>query len=201
MKLGRQPARLRLPISKKVSNTMAKNVLAEQYMAEILPRLMKERGYKNRLEVPRLVKIVVNSGVGTAQEREVLQEAQDTLGVITGQRPVITKAKKSISNFKLREGMAVGVCTTLRGKRMYNFLYRLINVVLPRVRDFRGVSPKAFDGSGNYSMGLSDQSVFTEVDLDKVKHTIGMNICIVTTAATDEEAKDLLAAMGMPFRS
>jgi len=180
---------------------MANNVLAEQYSSQIRPRLMKERGYRNALQVPRLVKIVVNSGVSTAQEREVLQEAQDTIGVITGQRPVITKARKSISNFKLREGMAVGVCTTLRGRRMYNFLYRLVNVVLPRVRDFRGVSPKAFDGSGNYSLGLADQSVFTEIDLDKIKHTIGMNICIVTTAKTDDEARALLAAMGMPFRS
>ncbi|MCF7854512.1 MAG: 50S ribosomal protein L5 [Candidatus Pacebacteria bacterium] len=160
---------------------------------------MKEHGYTNLLQVPRLSKVVVNTGVGTAQDREVLQEAQDTLALITGQRPVITKARRSISNFKLRAGMPVGVCVTLRRQNMYNFVHRLVNVVLPRVRDFRGVSSKAFDGAGNYSLGLSDQSVFTEIDLDKIKHTIGMNICIVTTAETDEEARSLLSALGMPF--
>jgi len=178
---------------------MAKSVLAKHYEGEVVSRLIKDRGYANRYQVPRLVKVVVNSGVGTAQEREVLQEAQDTLATITGQRPIVTRAKKSISNFKLREGMPVGVCVTLRGARMYNFLYRLVNVVLPRVRDFRGVPGKAFDGAGNYSMGLSEQSVFTEIDLDKAKHTIGMNICIVTTAGTDEEARALLTLLGMPF--
>ncbi len=179
---------------------MAKSTLRKQYEDEVVPRLMKEHGYTNRLQVPRLSKIILNSGVGTANEREVMQETQDTIGIIAGQRPVVTKARKSISNFKLREGMAVGVCVTLRGEKMYNFIYRLINVALPRVRDFRGVSVTAFDGSGNYSMGLNDQSVFTEVDLDKVKHTIGMNICVVTTARTDEEARSLLTALGMPFR-
>jgi large subunit ribosomal protein L5 len=180
---------------------MAKTVLSTYYTDEVVPALMKDRGYNNPLQVPRVAKIVVNTGVGTSHDREVLQEAQDTLGAITGQRPVITRAKKSISNFKLREGMPVGVCVTLRGERMYNFLYRLINIALPRVRDFRGVSGKAFDGSGNYSLGLSEQSVFTEIDLDKAKYTIGMNICIVTTAPTDEEAKSLLSLLGMPFSS
>jgi large subunit ribosomal protein L5 len=179
---------------------MANNAFAEKYKNEVVPQLMKERGYKNLLEVPRIQKVVVNTGVGMSQDREVLQEAQEMLATITGQRPVITKAKKSISNFKLREGMPIGVCVTLRGKLMYNFLYRLINIVLPRVRDFRGVSAKAFDGFGNYSMGLNDQSVFTELDLDKIKHTIGMNISIVTTAKADDEAKQLLTLLGMPFR-
>ncbi len=180
---------------------MATMVLRQKYEQEIAPALIKARGYKNLLEVPRLAKIVVNTGVGTAKERETLQEAVDTLARITGQRPVVTKSRKSISNFKLREGMSVGACTTLRGKLMYNFLHRLINIVLPRVRDFRGISGTAFDGDGNYSMGLADQSVFTEINLDKVKHTIGMNITIVTTAKTDEEAKALLTLMGMPFAS
>ena len=178
---------------------MATSELAKNYVEQIVPQLMKEQGYTNRLQVPRLQKIIVNTGVGTSHEREELQETVNMLGTITGQRPVITKAKKSISNFKLREGMPVGACVTLRGENMYNFLYRLINIVLPRVRDFRGVSGKAFDGSGNYSMGLSDQTVFTEIDLDKSKYTIGMDICLVTSAATDEEAKKMLTLMGMPF--
>lgn len=178
---------------------MAISALKTQYTEEIVPALMKELGYTNLLEVPKLTKIVVNTGVGTAKDREALQEAVDTLATITGQKPVITKARKSISNFKLREGMPVGACVTLRGAMMYNFLYRLINIVLPRVRDFRGISGSAFDGDGNYSMGLNDQSVFTEVNLDKVKHTIGMNITIVTSAGTDAEAKSMLKMMGMPF--
>lgn len=178
---------------------MAISTLKTQYTEEIVPALMKELGYTNLLQVPKLTKIVVNTGVGTAKDREALQEAVDTLSTITGQKPVITKARKSISNFKLREGMPVGACVTLRGAMMYNFLYRLINIVLPRVRDFRGISGSAFDGDGNYSMGLNDQSVFTEVNLDKVKHTIGMNITIVTSAGTDAEAKSMLKMMGMPF--
>lgn len=178
---------------------MAISALKTQYTEEIVPALMKELGYTNLLQVPKLTKIVVNTGVGTAKDREALQEAVDTLATITGQKPVITKARKSISNFKLREGMPVGACVTLRGGMMYNFLHRLINIVLPRVRDFRGISGSAFDGDGNYSMGLNDQSVFTEVNLDKVKHTIGMNITIVTSAGTDAEAKSMLKMMGMPF--
>lgn len=170
-----------------------------QYENQVLPQLVKERGYTNKMQAPRLTKIVINTGVGTGRDREVLEEALQTLAKITGQRPVVTKARKSVSNFKLREGMPVGVCVTLRGTLMYNFLYRLINVVLPRVRDFRGISPKAFDGFGNYSLGLSEQSVFTEIDLDKMKHTIGMNIAIVTSAATNEEGFALLKLFGMPF--
>jgi len=151
------------------------------------------------MQVPRISKIVVNTGVGTDKDREVLQAAVDTIASITGQKPVITKSRLNISNFKLRKGMAVGASVTLRRGVMYNFLNRLINIVLPRVRDFRGVSPKAFDGAGNYNFGITDQSVFTEIDLDKVKHTIGMNISIVTTAKTDDEARELLALLGMPF--
>lgn len=178
---------------------MAQTPLAQTYKDQIVPQLMERFSYKNIMQVPRVKKVVVNTGVGTQHDREVLQEAADTLAAVTGQRPITTRAKRSISNFKLREGMPVGVCVTLRRESMYNFLHRLINLVLPRVRDFRGVSGKAFDGSGNYSMGLNDQSVFTEINLDKVKHTIGMNICIVTSAESDEEGKALLALMGMPF--
>ena len=151
--------------------------------------------------MPRLQKVVINAGISTSRDREAITEAVNSLGAITGQRPVVTKARKSISNFKLREGMAVGVCVTLRRGAMYNFLYRLINVSLPRVRDFRGLAAKAFDGAGNYNMGLADQSVFTEIDLDKVKHNVGMNITIVTTAQTDDDARELLALLGMPFAS
>jgi large subunit ribosomal protein L5 len=162
---------------------------------------MKSRAYGNVMEVPRLQKIVINSGVGTAKDREVMQSAVDTLTAITGQKPVITKSRKSISNFKLREGMSVGTTVTLRRGQMYNFLYRLVSIALPRVRDFRGVPRKAFDGAGNYTFGLSDQSVFTEVDLDRIKHTVGMNITFVTTAKTDDEARELLTLLGMPFEN
>ena len=180
---------------------MIKSVMYERYKDEVVPQLMEKRGYKNLLQVSRLEKIVVNTGVSTDRDKEVLSEAQATLAAITGQKPVVTKARKSISNFKLREGMSVGACVTLRKGMMYNFLYRLVNVALPRVRDFRGIPSKAFDGAGNYSFGLTDQSVFTEIDLDKVKHTIGMNITIVTTAPSDDEARELLALLGMPFAS
>ena len=176
-----------------------KSVLYETYKKEIVPALKEKRGYTNPMQIPKLVKIVVNTGVKTDKDREVMTAAVETLGAITGQKPVITKSRMNISNFKLRKGMAVGACVTLRRDVMYNFLYKLINIVLPRVRDFRGISPKSFDGVGNYNFGLSDQSVFTEIDLDKIKHTIGMNITIVTTARTDDEARDLLSMMGMPF--
>lgn len=178
---------------------MAQMPLAQTYKDQIVPQLMEQFSYENTLQVPRVEKIVVNCGVGTAHDREVLQEAADTLAAITGQRPITTRAKKSISNFKLRAGMPIGVCVTLRGAKLYNFLYRLINIVLPRVRDFRGVSGKSFDGHGNYTMGLTDQSVFTEINLDNAKHTIGMDISIVTSAENDEKGKALLALMGMPF--
>lgn len=178
---------------------MARSVLHDSYANDIVPELRKRRGYQNELEIPRLEKIVVNTGVSTDKGREVLNEAVATLAAITGQKPVVTNARKSISNFKLRAGMPVGACVTLRKEIMYNFLYRLVNVALPRVRDFRGISPRGFDGAGNYSFGLSDQTVFTEIDLDKMKNTIGMNITIVTTAKSDDEARELLALLGMPF--
>lgn len=178
---------------------MITSELYEQYKNGVVPQLREKRGYKNLLEVPRITKIVINTGVGTDKDREVLQAAVDTLANITGQKPVITKSRLNISNFKLRKGMSVGASVTLRRGVMYNFLNRLVNVALPRVRDFRGVSSKSFDGAGNYNFGITDQSVFTEIDLDKIKHTIGMNITIVTTAKTDDEARDLLALMGMPF--
>jgi len=149
--------------------------------------------------VPKISKIVVSSGIGSDKDREVFDEALRTLGDIVGQRPMITKAKISVAGFKLREGQNVGVAVTLRGQRMYDFLYRLINVALPRVRDFRGVSSTAFDGGGNYSLGLNEQSIFTEIDLDKMKYTIGMNITIVTTAKTNDEGLELLTMHGMPF--
>ena len=175
------------------------SVLYETYKNEIVPALKQKRGYTNPMQIPKLVKIVINTGVKTDKDREVMTAAVETLAAISGQKPVITKSRMNISNFKLRKGMAVGACVTLRRGAMYNFLYRLINIVLPRVRDFRGISPKSFDGVGNYNFGLSEQSVFTEIDLDKIKHSIGMNITIVTTARTDDEARDLFTLMGMPF--
>jgi large subunit ribosomal protein L5 len=175
------------------------SVLYEIYKNDVVPRLVKKNGYTNKLQIPRLTKIVINTGIGTEREKEVQQEAVRTLSTITGQKPMLTKTKKNISNFKLREGATVGCCVTLRGARMYDFLYRLVNIVLPRVRDFRGISPKGFDGAGNYTMGMKEQNVFPEIDPDKIKHTIGMNISVVTTARTDAEAKDLLAMLGMPF--
>ncbi len=178
---------------------MIKSVLSDFYKNEAVPKLMEKRGYRSPFQVPRLEKIVINSGVGTDKDKEVMQSVITSLSVITGQKPVVTKARKSISNFKLRAGMDVGCSVTLRRGAMYNFMYRLVNVALPRVRDFRGVPGKAFDGAGNYTFGINDQSVFTEVDLDKIKHTIGMNITFVTTAKSDEEARDLLAILGMPF--
>lgn len=180
---------------------MAENVLKKLYLEQVVPALQKKHAYANPLEIPRLSKIVLNCGVGTGKDRTVMDEAVKMLGDITGQKPVVTKSTKSISNFKLREGQQVGCSVTLRGDMMYNFLYRLANIALPRVRDFRGIPKKGFDGAGNYNFGLKEQSVFTEVDLDKSKHVIGMNITIVTTAKNDEEARDLLSLLGMPFAS
>ena len=176
-----------------------KSVLYETYKNEIVPALKEKRGYTNPMQIPKLVKVVLNTGVGSDKDRENLTAAADTLAQITGQKPIITKSTKNISNFKLRAGMSVGASVTLRREKMYNFLYRLINIVLPRVRDFRGIPAKAFDGAGNYTFGLNDQSVFTEIDMDKAKYTVGMNITIVTTAKTDDEARDLLALLGLPF--
>ncbi len=174
--------------------------LAEKYKNEIVPQLKEEFGRSNAHSLPKLTKIVVNMGLGSAiQDRKRLEEATMHLAVITGQKPEITKAKKSVAGFKLREGMEIGCRVTLRGKRMYEFLDRLITLALPRVRDFRGVKAKAFDGNGNYSMGLSEQMVFPEVDADNAKYTQGMNITIVTDSNSDEEVKVLLEKFGMPF--
>lgn len=173
----------------------------EKYRSEIIRQLVESRGYKNVLEAPKLSKITVSVGVGTDQPKEMFDEVQVALTVITGQRPVVTKARKSIAGFKLREDMPVGVFVTLRGKRMYDFFYRLVNIALPRVRDFRGLSNKAFDGFGNYSMGITDHTIFTEVNPDKFKHTIGMNVTIVTSAKTNEEGLELLTLFQMPFAS
>lgn len=177
-------------------------VLKETYRERILPSLIERFKYRNQMEAPGLVKISINMGIGEAKEKaEVLDQAILDLMKITGQRPVVTRAKKSISNFKVRQGMPVGCRVTLRGERMYEFLYRLINVALPRIRDFRGVSPRSFDGRGNYSLGITEQIVFPEISIDEVDKIMGMDITIVTTAGTDEEARELLRQMGMPFRS
>jgi large subunit ribosomal protein L5 len=175
--------------------------LRERYRTAIVPALMQERGYRNRHQAPRLVKIVLNMGVGEAKDNaKALDFATADLVTITGQKAVVTKAKKSIAAFKVRTGMPVGAKTTLRGARMYEFLDRLVSVALPRVRDFRGVSPKSFDGRGNYAIGLKEQIIFPEIVYDKIDKVRGMDIIICTTAETDEEAKALLTHLGMPFR-
>src|SRR3989475_5697662 len=175
--------------------------LKERFFKAVVPSLMKERGYTNPFQVPRLEKVVINIGVGEARENaKVMDFATADLRAISGQKPVVTRAKKSIANFKLREGMPIGTKVTLRSARMYEFLDRLINVALPRVRDFKGVPPKGFDGRGNYAHGLREQLIFPEIVYDKIDKVRGMDIIIVTTARTDEEAKALLAQLGMPFR-
>ena len=176
--------------------------LAELYNKEMVPQLMKDQNYGNIMEVPRLVKIVLNMGLGEAiQNVKILDSATEELAAIAGQRPVITKAKKSIAGFKLRQGMPIGCCVTLRREKMYEFLDRLVSVSLPRVRDFKGISGKAFDGKGNYSLGVKEQLIFPEIDYDKVDKIKGLNITIVTTAKTDAEGKALLKLMGLPFRN
>lgn len=175
--------------------------MKERYAQEIAPALMKEFGIKNPMAVPRLEKVTVNMGMGEAVSNvKILDTAADELRAVVGQKPVVTKAKKSIASFKLRKGMPIGVMVTLRGERMYEFLDRLISVALPRVRDFRGVSPKSFDGRGNYTLGVRDQLIFPEIDFNKVDKARGMNISITTTAQTDEQARALLRSLGMPFR-
>ena len=175
--------------------------LFEKYKKEVIPALKAQFKYKNVMQVPKMEKIVVNVSTADAlTEPKVLEAAQKEIAAITGQRPVITKAKKSIAGFKLREGQKIGVAVTLRREKMYEFYDRLINLALPRVRDFRGLSPKAFDGKGNYTLGLKEQIVFPEINYDKIDKTRGMNITIVTTAETDEEGRALLAHMGLPFR-
>jgi large subunit ribosomal protein L5 len=174
--------------------------LRELYKTEGVPALMKRFGYRNVMAVPRLVKINVNMGLGEAiANAKVLDVAAEELAAITGQRPVVTKAKKSIAAFKLRQGMPIGVTVTLRGQRMYEFLDRVVSIALPRVRDFRGVSPKSFDGRGNYTLGLKDQLIFPEIDFAKADKARGMNVTIVTSARSDDEAFELLKTLGMPF--
>jgi large subunit ribosomal protein L5 len=175
--------------------------LQERYQKEIVPQLKKKLGRENLLSLPRLQKIVVNMGVGKAlQDKSRMEQAADQLSQITGQKAQIRKAKKAVSGFRLREGNEIGCRVTLRGRRMYEFLDRLISIALPRIRDFRGVNPKSFDGHGNYSLGLSEQSVFPEVDPDKVTFVQGMDVTFVTSTKSDDEARELLRAFGMPFR-
>ncbi|MEG9298734.1 50S ribosomal protein L5 [Rossellomorea oryzaecorticis] len=177
------------------------NRLKEKFQSEISPALVSKFNYKSVMEVPKVEKIVVNMGIGDAvQNSKALDVAVDELTQITGQKPVVTKAKKSIAGFRLREGMPIGAKVTLRGERMYQFLDKLISVSLPRVRDFRGVSKKAFDGRGNYTLGVKEQLIFPEIDYDKVSKVRGMDIVIVTTANSDEEARELLTQIGMPFQ-
>lgn len=175
--------------------------LKDKYLQEIRPKLIKENKYRSVMEAPKLTKITVNMGVGEAtQNPKALEAAVADLTQVTGQKPIITRARKSISNFKLRQGNAIGCAVTLRRDRMYEFLDRLINVAMPRIRDFRGVSPKSFDGRGNYSLGLREQLIFPEIDYDKIDKVRGMTVCITTTATTDDEARQLLTELGMPFR-
>ncbi len=178
------------------------STLKEKYNEEVLPALMEKFSYSNAMEAPRLKKVVINMGIGEGKDNpKLLDAAVKELSKITGQRPVITRAKKSVASYKLREGMSIGCKVTLRGIRMYDFINKLINVALPRVRDFRGISPRSFDGRGNYSLGLKEQIIFPEIVYDEVEKIQGMDIAIITTAQTDEEAIELLRLLGMPFRA
>ena len=175
--------------------------VAKQYAEEVVPALVKKFGYKNPMEVPKLVKIVISSGLGDIKDNaKSIQIAVNEIKQITGQQPILTKAKKSVANFKVREGMSVGIKVTLRGKMMYEFYDKFVSIALPRVRDFRGVPADSFDGKGNYNMGIKEQLIFPEIQYDQVEKIRGMDICFVTTAKTDEEARELLRAMGMPFK-
>ena len=177
------------------------NQLKQKYQEEIVPSLVEKFNYSSVMEVPKIEKIVINMGVGDAvQNAKALDSAVEELSLISGQKPVVTRAKKSIAGFRLREGMPIGAKVTLRGTRMYEFLQKLISVALPRVRDFRGISKKAFDGRGNYTLGIKEQLIFPEIEYDKVNKVRGMDIVIVTTSNTDEEARELLAQLGMPFQ-
>ena len=176
--------------------------LKEYYKSEVVPAMMKQFGYTSTMQVPRLEKIIVNMGLGEAiQNVKILESASAEIGALTGQKAVITKARKSIATFKLRQGMPIGAMVTLRKERMYEFYDRLVNVALPRIRDFRGISPSSFDGRGNFAMGIKEQFIFPEIDYDKIDKVKGMNVVIVTTARTDEEARHLLKLMGMPFKN
>ncbi|MBQ7977944.1 MAG: 50S ribosomal protein L5 [Clostridia bacterium] len=187
--------------SKTVASKKAKPRLQDYYESKVVSTLQKELGYKNINQVPRLDKIVINAGLGDVKDNaKSFNMAVDELGLITGQKPLVTTAKKAVANFKLREGMKIGAKVTLRGDKMWEFMDRLISIALPRVRDFRGISTKSFDGKGNYSMGIKEQLVFPEIDYDKIEKVRGFDICIVTSANTDDEAKALLTALGMPFK-
>lgn len=176
--------------------------LKDYYKSEVVPAMMKQFGYTSTMQVPRLEKIIVNMGLGEAiQNIKILESASAEIGALTGQKAVITKARKSIATFKLRQGMPIGAMVTLRKERMYEFYDRLVNVALPRIRDFRGISPSSFDGRGNFAMGIKEQFIFPEIDYDKIDKVKGMNVVIVTTARTDEEARQLLKLMGMPFKN
>ncbi|MBW1756812.1 MAG: 50S ribosomal protein L5 [Deltaproteobacteria bacterium] len=176
--------------------------LRNKYKDEIVPQLMKDFGFKNIMQVPKLERIVVNMGLGEAvQNAKLIESAAEELKAITGRKPIITRAKKSIASFKLREGMPIGVMVTLRGEQMYDFLDRLVSIALPRTRDFKGISPKAFDGRGNYTLGIREQIVFPEINYDKIDRIKGMNVTLVTTAETDEQGRALLKSLGMPFRN
>ncbi|MEI6668367.1 MAG: 50S ribosomal protein L5 [Acidobacteriota bacterium] len=178
------------------------NRLKDKYLQDVVPALMKEFGYTNVMAVPKITKIVVNMGLGEAtQNAKIVDVGQDELGRIVGQKPVVTRARKSIAQFKLREGMPIGSMVTLRGERMFEFLDRLISIALPRVRDFKGISPKGFDGRGNYTLGLRDQLIFQEIDYMRVDKARGMNVSVCTTARTDQEARRLLQLVGLPFRT
>lgn len=196
-KVEEKPKREKRPVGPRTPSPFEMN-----YIQKCVPALMEKFGYKNRMQVPKLEKIVINTCLKEAlQDMKILETAAEELAAITGQRPVLTKSKKSIANFKLRAGVSIGACLTLRGTRMYEFLSRFVNVALPRVRDFKGVSAKSFDGRGNYTLGLTEQIIFPEINFDKVSKVNGMNITFVTTARNDEEGKALLQLMGMPFKS
>ncbi len=176
------------------------STLKDFYNSTVAPAMMKKFGYENVMQIPKLDKVVINVGAGEAKENaKVIDAIMNDLAIITGQKPVVCKAKKSVANFKLREGMPIGVKVTLRGEKMYEFVYRLINLALPRVRDFRGVNPNAFDGRGNYALGIKEQLIFPEIEYDKIDKVRGMDINFITTANTDEEAKELLTLLGAPF--
>ncbi len=181
--------------------SLADSRVRQQYLTEVVPYLMQKFGYKSIMQVPKIEKIVINTGLGDIKDNQkLMQTVEKELALITGQKPIYRKATKSVANFKLREGMNVGLKVTLRGRKMYDFYDKLVSIALPRVRDFRGVSDKSFDGRGNYSLGLKEQLIFPEITYDQVEKIRGMDVCIVTTAQTDEEARELLRALGMPFK-
>jgi large subunit ribosomal protein L5 len=198
----RTPRKAKEMVEEPVAQEAAPPSLKDKYQKEVIPALTKRFGYRNVMQVPRLVKVVVSRGVGEAiTNPKALESSVDELLLVTRQKPLVTKAKKSIAAFKLRSGMKIGCLVTLRGQRMYDFVTKLIDVALPRIRDFKGASPRAFDGRGNYNLGLREQLIFPEIDYDKVDKARGMNVTFVTTAKTDEEARLLLEALGIPFRS